>query len=158
MRHRRRDATRERLATGETTHVVCDRRGLALYFSRACIPHYRDAAEAGAGGRGPGIGEGRPGTRDEGPVWWRKHIGLYAYRREVLLGLAALAPTALEMAERLEQLRALEHGIRIVVVETEHDAIGVDVPEDIPRVAALLAGPLSNVKSPKSTVVSRASW
>jgi 3-deoxy-manno-octulosonate cytidylyltransferase (CMP-KDO synthetase) len=57
----------------------------------------------------------------------------------VLLRLAALPPTALEQAERLEQLRALEHGFRIRVVETERDAIGVDVPEDIGRVAALLA-------------------
>jgi len=128
--------------------VVCDRRGFALYFSRAPIPYHRD--------RDPGVprresrvpgraGDAGPGTRDEGPVPWRKHIGLYAYRRDVLLRLAALAPTALEKAERLEQLRALEHGIRIVVVETEHDAIGVDVPADIARVAALLGGPASAV-------------
>ena len=113
-----------------TVKVVCDRRGFALYFSRACIPYYREAPA--------------------GPVLWRKHIGLYAYRREVLLRLGALAPTALEVAERLEQLRALEHGIRIVVVETEHDAIGVDVPADIARVAALLAGPASMVHGPAS--------
>lgn len=117
-----------------TVKVVCDRRGFALYFSRARIPHYRDTGAAGADDSGPG-------TRDPRPVLWHKHLGLYAYRREVLLRLAVLAPTALELAERLEQLRALEHGIRIVVVETEHDAIGVDVPADIARVAALLAGP-----------------
>ena len=126
--------------------VVCDRRGFALYFSRAPIPYYRGAA-AGIGGQGSGVGEDPPGPRPpaSGPRLWRKHIGLYAYRRDVLLRLAALAPTALESAERLEQLRALEHGIRIVVVETEHDAIGVDVPADIARVAALLGGPASVV-------------
>jgi 3-deoxy-manno-octulosonate cytidylyltransferase (CMP-KDO synthetase) len=131
--------------------VVCDRRGYALYFSRAPIPYYRDAA-AGIGGQGSGAGEGPPGPRPPapGPRVGRKHIGLYAYRREVLLRLAALAPTPLELAERLEQLRALEHGIRIVVVETEHDAIGVDVPEDIARVAALLGGPASTVHSAAS--------
>ena len=133
-----------------TVKVVCDRRGFALYFSRAGIPYYRDrgAGVPGSafrvpGGAGAAAGGPQPGTRNAGPALWRKHIGLYAYRREVLLRLAALAPTALELAERLEQLRALEHGIRIVVVETEHDAIGVDVPADIARIAALLAGQAS---------------
>jgi 3-deoxy-manno-octulosonate cytidylyltransferase (CMP-KDO synthetase) len=133
--------------------VVCDRRGFALYFSRAPIPYYRDR---GAGVLNPEslvpsrADDPGPGTQDPGPRVWRKHIGLYAYRREVLLRLAALAPTALELAERLEQLRALHHGIRIVVVETEHDAIGVDVPADIARVAALLGGPASTVPSAAS--------
>ncbi len=131
--------------------VVCDRRGFALYFSRSPIPYYRGIQDLGAGGRGPGAGgDAGRGARGAGPALWRKHIGLYAYRREALLRLAALAPTALEAAERLEQLRALEHGIRIVVVETDHDAIGVDVPEDIPRVAALLAGAVANVQGPRS--------
>ncbi len=121
--------------------VVCDRRGFALYFSRAAIPYFRDAAAAGVAGHWLRVaGDPKPETRNPEPVLWRKHIGLYAYRREVLLRLAALPPTALEQAERLEQLRALEHGIRIQVVETDRDAIGVDVPEDIGRVAALLAG------------------
>ena len=129
-----------------TVKVVRDRRGFALYFSRSPVPHYRDVA-SGVGGQGPEVGGNRePGTGNREPAasaaprWW-KHIGLYAYRRDVLLRLAALPPTPLERAERLEQLRALEHGIRILVVETDRDAIGVDVPEDIGRVAALLAGP-----------------
>ena len=137
-----------------TVKVVCDRRGYALYFSRAAIPYYRDAAAGvpGFGFRVPGDPE--PATRDPergtrnpepGTVLWRKHIGLYAYRREVLLQLADLPPTALEQAEHLEQLRALEHGIRILVIETARDSIGVDVPEDLARVAALLAGPESRV-------------
>lgn len=139
-----------------TVKVVCDRRGYALYFSRAPIPFYRDPGSRVAGHEsrvrkpGPAAGDPGLGTRDPGletPLW-RKHIGLYAYRREVLLQLADLPPTALEQAERLEQLRALEHGIRILVVETDRDAIGVDVPEDLARVAALMTGPESRVPSP----------
>ena len=61
-------------------------------------------------------------------------MGLYAYRRDFLLRLAALPQTALEQAESLEQLRALEHGYRIRAVETQHDSIGVDTPEDLERV------------------------
>jgi 3-deoxy-manno-octulosonate cytidylyltransferase (CMP-KDO synthetase) len=68
-----------------------------------------------------------------------KHIGLYAYRRTTVLRLAALPPTALEETEMLEQLRALEHGIRIKVVQTELDSIGVDTDADVARVRALLA-------------------
>ena len=64
---------------------------------------------------------------------WR-HVGLYVYRRDCLLRLAALPPTALEQAEALEQLRALEHGIRIKAVETRYDSVGVDTPEDLERV------------------------
>jgi 3-deoxy-manno-octulosonate cytidylyltransferase (CMP-KDO synthetase) len=137
--------------------VVRDRRGFALYFSRAPIPHYRDARAASAAGHESRVaGDPEPGTRDPGhrgasaaPRWW-KHVGLYAYRRDVLLRLAALPPVPLERAEQLEQLRALAHDIRIQVVETDRDAIGVDVPEDLGRVAALLAGPGSRVASPGS--------
>ena len=68
-----------------------------------------------------------------------KHIGLYAYRRLTVLRLAALAPTVLEETEMLEQLRALEHGIRIRVVQTDLDSIGVDTEADVARVRALLA-------------------
>jgi len=103
--------------------VVLDRARFALYFSRAPIPHSRDP-------RG-----GWP------PLY--KHIGLYAYRRSVLLVLASLDQTPLEQAESLEQLRALEHGIRIKAVETQHDSIGVDTPEDLEAVRRLLAAPTS---------------
>ncbi len=77
-----------------------------------------------------------------------KHIGLYAYRRTTVLRLAALPPTALEETEMLEQLRALEHGIRIKVVQTELDSIGVDTDADVARVRALLAAstPVSPVR------------
>jgi 3-deoxy-manno-octulosonate cytidylyltransferase (CMP-KDO synthetase) len=99
------------------TKVVVDRNGDALYFSRASIPFVR------AGSPAP-------------PAW--RHVGLYVYRRECLLRLAALPPTALEQAEALEQLRALEHGIRIKVVETAFDSIGVDTAEDLERVRSIM--------------------
>ena len=102
------------LTNPNVVKVVLDRARFALYFSRAPIPHSRDP-------RG-----GWP------PLY--KHIGLYAYRRSVLLVLASLDQTPLEQAESLEQLRALEHGIRIKAVETSHDSIGVDTPEDLERV------------------------
>ena len=68
------------------------------------------------------------------PAW--RHVGLYVYRRECLLRLAALPPTEMERAEALEQLRALEYGIRIKAVETRFDSIGVDTPDDLERVRA----------------------
>jgi 3-deoxy-manno-octulosonate cytidylyltransferase (CMP-KDO synthetase) len=107
------------LSNPNVVKVVLDRGGFALYFSRAPIPHTRDP-------RG-----GWP------PLY--KHIGLYAYRRSVLLVLASLEPTPLERAESLEQLRALEHGIRIKAVETAYDSIGVDTPEDLEQVRRLFA-------------------
>ena len=100
--------------------VVVGLDGFALYFSRAPIPYHRTAGNRGV------------------PARAFKHIGLYVYRRETLLRLASLAPTPLEDAELLEQLRALEHGIRIKTVETRHDSVGVDTPEDLARVRDLL--------------------
>ncbi len=98
--------------------VVTDRSGFAMYFSRAPIPHTRDP-------RG-----GYP------PLF--RHVGVYAYRRAALMVLAGLEPTPLERSESLEQLRALEHGIRIKAVETSYDSIGVDTPEDLEQVRRLL--------------------
>jgi 3-deoxy-manno-octulosonate cytidylyltransferase (CMP-KDO synthetase) len=92
-----------------------------MYFSRAPIPHLRD-------------------PRGGWPPLYR-HVGLYAYRRSALLVLATLEPTPLERAEALEQLRALEHGIRIKAVETKYDSIGVDTPEDLEQVRRLIAAP-----------------
>jgi 3-deoxy-manno-octulosonate cytidylyltransferase (CMP-KDO synthetase) len=100
------------------TKVVVDHDGFALYFSRAPIPFTR---------------AGQPVA----PTW--AHIGLYVYRRATLLRLASLPPTAMERAEALEQLRALEHGIRIKAVKTAYQTIGVDTPEDLERVRTLLA-------------------
>lgn len=103
--------------------VVLDRAGFAMYFSRAPVPYSRD-------------------PRGGWPPLYR-HIGLYAYRRSALLVLAALEETPLERAEGLEQLRALEHGIRIRAIETAYDSIGVDTPEDLEQVRRLLAAPAS---------------
>ncbi len=98
-------------ASPHLVKVVRDCTGHALYFSRAPIPYRR-----GAGGTTIAV-----------------HIGLYAYRRDTLLALAALPPTPLERSESLEQLRALEHGIPIRVVETSYVSIGVDTPDDLER-------------------------
>jgi 3-deoxy-manno-octulosonate cytidylyltransferase (CMP-KDO synthetase) len=105
------------------TKVVVDRGGFALYFSRAPIPHQRD-------------------PRGGWPPLYR-HIGLYAYRRSALMVLASLEPTPLERAESLEQLRALEHGIRIKAVESAYEAFGVDTPEDLEQVRRLMTAPTS---------------
>lgn len=98
--------------------------GRALYFSRSPLPHDRD------GTRAPGA-----------PFGWR-HIGMYGYRRDVLLRLAALPPSPLEQIERLEQLRALEHGIAIGVVEwtTAEPLIEVDTLDDLERARAAMDG------------------
>jgi len=101
------------------TKVVRDFDGNALYFSRAPIPWVRDR-------------DGLVAARH-----W-KHIGLYAFRRDALLEFPTLPPGDLERLEQLEQLRWLENGYRIRIVETEYDAISVDVPADIERVEKLL--------------------
>ena len=88
--------------------VIVDKLGYALYFSRSLVPYPRAAA---------------------GPVY--KHIGIYAYRRDFLLRYACLEPTPLERAESLEQLRALENGYGIRVLETHCRFVGVDTPEDL---------------------------
>jgi len=103
--------------------VVRDARGDALYFSRASIPFFRTGL----------ITDATPGT---GAF---KHIGLYAYRRTFVPMFAALPPTPLEIAESLEQLRALEHGYRIHTVVTHVESIEVDTPEDLERVRRLVA-------------------
>ncbi len=95
--------------------VVCARNGRALYFSRSPIPHHR---------------EGLPPTGE--PIALL-HLGLYAYRRSFLLGLAALPPSPLEQTEKLEQLRVLEAGHPIAVGIVEEPSIGIDTPEDYRR-------------------------
>jgi len=106
----------EERSNPDVVKAVVDLGGDALYFSRADLPFPRTAA---------------------GAERWA-HLGLYGYRRQTLLRLAALRPTPLERAESLEQLRALEHGIRIRCVRTERASIGVDTPEDLARAEALL--------------------
>lgn len=124
----------EDLASPHVVKVVTDRDGFALYFSRAPIPFVR------------------PETRDQRPqmatspitdhsslITVFKHLGVYGYQRHFLLSFSSLEPTPLEQAEQLEQLRALEHGYRIKLLETPHDTIGVDTPEDLERVEHIIA-------------------
>jgi 3-deoxy-manno-octulosonate cytidylyltransferase (CMP-KDO synthetase) len=102
----------------EITHpnavkTVADREGFAIYFSRATIPFFRQGSDK--------------------PEYY-KHHGIYAYRNGFLQLFSKLPKGFLESAERLEQLRALEHGFRIKLVVTERDSIEVDTPEDLERV------------------------
>ena len=91
--------------------------GRALYFSRATIPYDRDG---------------------DGFAAYRKHLGIYAYRKAALERFAALAPSPLERTERLEQLRLLENGIALYVAEAPADTIGVDTEADLLRAEAIL--------------------
>jgi 3-deoxy-manno-octulosonate cytidylyltransferase (CMP-KDO synthetase) len=103
----------EEFSSPDVVKVVTDRAGDALYFSRAPIPH---------GGNDKSL----------------RHVGIYGYRTEVLRAFAALPPSALERAERLEQLRALENGFKIRVLETAAPHLGVDRPEDVARIESEL--------------------
>ena len=107
--------------------VVVNAAGHALYFSRRTIPYLREAASL-------------PVSEQLAAFPFLKHLGIYGYRRETLLRLVKFPVSPLECAEKLEQLRALEHGIAIAVVRVEYDSIGVDLPEDVQRVEAILAG------------------
>jgi 3-deoxy-manno-octulosonate cytidylyltransferase (CMP-KDO synthetase) len=102
--------------------VVTTLDGRALYFSRSLIPFDRDNSQLS--------------TLNSQPLW---HIGIYGYRRDFLTQFVRWKPTPLERTEKLEQLRALEHGAAIQVVKTRHHALGVDTPEDVPRAEAALA-------------------
>jgi 3-deoxy-manno-octulosonate cytidylyltransferase (CMP-KDO synthetase) len=104
------------IANPNAVKVVTDRKGSALYFSRATIPFDRD------------------GTRPR----YFKHLGLYAYRKPALDRFVTLPESSLERSERLEQLRFLENGIPILVGETPYDSVGVDTEEDLQRVIEIL--------------------
>jgi 3-deoxy-D-manno-octulosonate cytidylyltransferase len=103
------------LSNPNVVKVVTDLEGNAIYFSRSAIPYVRG-----------------------GVAVHYKHVGLYVYRREFLLGYSSLTRGPLEEAEKLEQLRALENGYKIRVVETGYESLGVDTPEDLRRVSALI--------------------
>ena len=119
---RRRIADPKAVENPNVVKVVCDQRGDALYFSRWPIPYIRDEADRAAA-----------------PACHWQHIGLYVYRRDFLLEYARMPQTPLEKLEKLEQLRVLENGYKIAVVDTEYQAIGVDVPEDLREVEAAMA-------------------
>jgi 3-deoxy-manno-octulosonate cytidylyltransferase (CMP-KDO synthetase) len=104
--------------------VVVNAAGRALYFSRRTIPYVREAAS---------------GSSEQLAAFaFLKHLGIYGYRRGTLLRLVKFPVSPLENAENLEQLRALENGIPIAVVKVDYDSIGVDAPEDVARVEAIL--------------------
>jgi 3-deoxy-manno-octulosonate cytidylyltransferase (CMP-KDO synthetase) len=107
----------EEFANPNAVKVVTALNGRALYFSRATIPFDRDQV---------------------GFTGYRKHLGIYAYRKAALERFAALPPSPLEKLERLEQLRLLENGIAIYVADAPRDTIGVDTEEDLMRAEALL--------------------
>ena len=93
--------------------VITDRDGFALYFSRSPLPNFRDKWN-----------DLKDEAFESGSFLCYKHIGIYVYRRDFLLQFAKMSPTYLEMAEKLEQLRALENGFRIKVEETKYESMG----------------------------------
>lgn len=113
--------------------VVFDAEGFAWYFSRAPIPYHRDEWN-------DPLAQSRE-MRAKSDLVVRdcfKHVGIYSYRRDVLLKLSSLPPARLELIEKLEQLRAIENGFRIKVRETSFETIGVDTPQDLERVEQCL--------------------
>lgn len=108
--------------------IVTDKRGFALYFSRSIIPFVR------------GVGQSQ--WMEHYP--YLKHLGLYAYRREVLREITQLPQSPLELAESLEQLRWLENGYRIRVGLTDEETVGIDTPEDLQRAEAFLRDHFNN--------------
>ncbi len=104
--------------------VVFDRKGFALYFSRVPIPYDRRLNES---------------TSQRAPKYY-KHIGLYAYTKDFLFTFKSLPQSPLEKIEKLEQLRVIENGYKIKVIETMHDTVGIDTPEDLVKATELIKG------------------
>jgi len=121
-------------ANPNNVKVVADRLGNALYFSRSLIPFDRDGTHSA-------------------PLL--HHLGIYGYRRKFLLEFVKWKPTPLEQAEKLEQLRALEMGAKIRLIETAHRSIGVDTPEDLAAAEREISSPRSRVSaSPRRVPIS----
>jgi 3-deoxy-manno-octulosonate cytidylyltransferase (CMP-KDO synthetase) len=110
-------ADKEDINNPNNVKVITDQQGFALYFSRSVIPFPR---------------EENVGVR------YMKHIGIYAFRKEALMDFYRLPMLSLEASEKLEQLRYLEYGKRIKMVETTHGSIGIDTPEDLEKARILL--------------------
>jgi len=108
---------KEEINNPNNVKVITDQQGFALYFSRSVIPYPR---------------EENVGVR------YMKHIGIYAFRKEALMDFYHLPMLSLEASEKLEQLRYLEYGKRIKMVETSHGSIGIDTPEDLEKARKLL--------------------
>ena len=111
------DADKEEINNPNNVKVITDQQGFALYFSRSVIPYPR---------------EENVGVR------YMKHIGIYAFRKEALMDFYRLPMLSLEASEKLEQLRYLEYGKRIKMVETAHGSIGIDTLEDLEKARKLL--------------------
>ena len=127
----------EELDDPNVVKVVVNAAGRALYFSRRTIPYLREAASGSV-------------SEQLAAFPFLKHLGIYGYRRETLLRLVKFPVSPLENAEKLEQLRALENGIPMAVVTVAYDSVGVDVPEDVSRVEAILKG-FSHRSTPMDT-------
>ncbi len=108
----------DRVDDPNVVKVIRDVRGRALYFSRSVLPY--------------------PRSREVAARLWKQHLGIYGYRRAGLEQFVSLGPSPLERAEALEQLRALENGMPILVLDAPEDSWGVDTPEDLEEVARLL--------------------
>jgi len=107
----------EEIQNPNNVKVITDNKGFALYFSRSVIPFHRDL---------------------DFEVKYYKHIGVYAFRKEALLKFSSLEMTPMEIAEKLEQLRYLENGMKIRLVETDFVGIGIDTPEDLEKAKTLI--------------------
>ena len=108
----------EEINNPNNVKVITDQQGFALYFSRSVIPYPRE---------------------EQAGVRYMKHIGIYAFRKEALLDFYRLPMLSLEASEKLEQLRYLEYGKRIKMVETNHGSIGIDTPEDLEKARKLIS-------------------
>lgn len=115
----------EEFESPNVVKIVVGTNGRALYFSRRTIPYLRDFAA-------------KPSPEQLAAFPFLKHLGIYGFRRQTLLNLVKHPVSPLENAEKLEQLRALEHGVGIGVVAVDYDSVGVDVPADVERVERLL--------------------
>ncbi len=107
---------KDEIANPNVVKVVVNKDNFALYFSRYPIPFYKQSK----------------------PVLYYKHIGLYSYTKDFLFTFANLPPSFLEKAEGLEQLRALENGYKIKVLETTYETVGIDTPEDLAKAKKIL--------------------
>lgn len=107
----------EEIQNPNNVKVITDNKGFALYFSRSVIPFHRDL---------------------DFEVKYYKHIGVYAFRKEALLKFSSLEMTPMEISEKLEQLRYLENGMKIRLVETDFVGIGIDTPEDLEKAKTLI--------------------
>ena len=114
------DLKPEDLNNPNTAKVISDLNQFAIYFSRLAIPFTRS-------------------TQSDHPELALKHIGVYAYKKEAFIKFCKHKPVPLELAESLEQLRALAMGLKIKLVKVKHDSVGVDTPEDVKKVEALLS-------------------